>query len=194
MNSTSISLIERACRESDSDSWARLVDVYVPLIRHWLGRFDVQNADVDDLVQDVLAVVARELPQFEHNERPGAFRKWLRTILKNRLRDFWRSQQYRPVATGRTSTLRRIEQLADDASQVSRLWDQEHDEFVMKRLMTLVEPQFDPTTWAVFRRQVIDGRAPKSVADELGVSLNSVYLAKSRVLNALRREAAGIIN
>lgn len=59
---------------SDSDSWNQIVVMYEPLLRRWLSAYEVQNADVDDLVREVLTVVASELPAFEHNERCGAFR------------------------------------------------------------------------------------------------------------------------
>ena len=81
----------------------------------------------------------------------------------------------------------------DDASEASQMWNREHDEYVMKRLMDTVRGQFEPKTWLAFRRQVVDGLRADVVAAELGVSLGSVYMAKSRVLNALRRESEGLV-
>jgi len=169
------------------------MDVYVPLLRHWLKRFQVHEADADDLIQEVLAVVVRELPDFQHNHRKGAFRNWLRVVLTYRLREFWRSAKYRPDAGGGTSIQQQFDELADDASRLSQLWDREHDEFVMKRLMDQVQLRFDDQSWEAFRLQAICGRSARDVADELEMSINSVYLAKSRILNALRREADGLI-
>lgn len=193
MNTTSLSLLECAARGEDSSSWNRFVDVYVPLLRHWLKRFQVPDTDADDLIQEVLAVVVRELPEFQHNLRRGAFRNWLRRVLTNRLRDYWRSLKYRPDAGGGTSLQLRFGELADDASELSQLWDREHDEFVMKRLMAQIQSRFDDQSWEAFRLQAISGRSASEVAEELDMSINSVYLAKSRILNALRREADGLI-
>jgi RNA polymerase sigma-70 factor (ECF subfamily) len=58
--------------------------------------------------------------------------------------------------------------------------------------MKLIEGDFTPATWAAFCRQVLDGRSPKDVATELGLSVNSVLLAKSRVLKRLRAELPGL--
>lgn len=190
---TSISLIERVRGETDSPAWQRFVEIYRPLLMRWTHRFDVQNNDAEDLVQDVMLVVMRELPQFQHNERTGAFRNWLRTILVNRLRDFWRGRQYRPVATGQTDFQRQLNELAQEHSEVSRIWNREHDEFVMKKLMETVQSQFEPQTWLAFRRQVIDGLRADAVAEELGMKPGAVYMAKSRVLSALRHESAGLV-
>ena len=95
MSSTSASLLERLRADPKSPAWQRMVAIYQPLIRAWLSRQDVLASDADDLVQEVLAVVVRRLPDFEHNQRVGAFRTWLRTITVNVVRDHWRSKKHR---------------------------------------------------------------------------------------------------
>src|SRR5271165_3266135 len=97
---TSVSLLENLRLRPDSQSWQRLVDLYTPLIRDWLRRHGLQGSDADDLSQEVLAVVVRELPNFRHDMRQGAFRRWLKNITINRLRTFWRSRHRHPVGTG----------------------------------------------------------------------------------------------
>src|SRR5262245_17908686 len=69
---TSLSLLERLRLRPDADSWQRFVDLYGPLLSGWLRRLGVRPQDAEDLVQEVLGVVVRELPGFEHNRRPGA--------------------------------------------------------------------------------------------------------------------------
>src|SRR5947208_510280 len=95
--STPVSLLERLCRQPSPESWEKLVRLYTPLLQGWLRRYRLRPQDADDLVQDVLAVLVRRLPEFEHRGRPGAFRAWLRTILVNQLRNFRRKVQGQPV-------------------------------------------------------------------------------------------------
>ena len=52
---------------------------------------------------------------------------------------------------------------------------------------------FAPATWQAFQRHALEGRPAAAVAAELGLSLNSVLLAKSRVLKRLRQELDGIV-
>jgi RNA polymerase sigma-70 factor (ECF subfamily) len=194
MNETSLSLLDQLRRAPESAAWDRFVALYGPLLKSWLLRFDVQASDADDLVQEMLLVVMRELPGFEHVQRAGAFRAWLRGILANRIRDFWRKRDYRPVTPATTKFYQWLEELEDDRSHVSQLWDREHDQFVLHRLLELVRDRFEPQTWQVFRRLVVDEARPDVVATEMGLSLGSVYVAKSRVLSVLRQEAAGLID
>lgn len=194
MDETSLSLLERLRNTDGESAWPRMAAIYSPLLRGWLLRFEVAATDADDLVQEVLLTVSREMPVFEHSGRGGAFRSWLRTILVHRLRDFWRSRKYRPVAAGGSSWIERLEQLEDESSNASQVWNLEHDRHVMAQLLENVRPRFEPKTWEAFHRQMFGGQRADIVATELGISLNSVYVARSRVLSTLRHEAAGLIN
>jgi RNA polymerase sigma-70 factor, ECF subfamily len=193
---TPLSLLERLRQQADPDSWQlswrRLVDLYTPLIRSTLGRFGVPDADAEDLLQDVLGVLVREMPGFEHNGQPGAFRCWLRMVVVHRLRAHWRSQKFRP-ATGDEEFDSRLAELEDNASDPSHQWDHEHDTLVARRLLELLEPEFTPSTWQAFRRQILEEARPADVAAELGVSVNAVLIAKSRVLRRLREEGRGLL-
>jgi RNA polymerase sigma-70 factor (ECF subfamily) len=192
MDETSFSLLDRIRRQSDRESWDRLVTIYTPLLRQWLARFRVQESDADDLVQEVFSILLRKLPAFEHNQRTGAFRNWLRTILVNCLRNSWRRSNQRPTAPDQVAKL--LDELADDSSELSQVWRREHDEYIMRRLMELVQPRVAAETWKAFCRQAIDGEPAAVVAQELDISLDSAYAAKSRVLQALRQEAQGLID
>lgn len=194
MSPTSATLLERLRDRADAEAWQRLVDLYQPLLTGWLRRHALQVADVDDLVQEVLATVASEAPRFRHSGRPGAFRHWLRSILANRLREFWRARRLRPAATGDSDFVQMLDQLEDADSGLSHLWEQEHDQHVARRLLDMIEPQFAPSTWQAFGRVVLDGARPDAVAEELGLTLNAVFIAKSRVLQRMRREARDLLD
>src|SRR5947209_5841927 len=130
---TSVSLLERLAGEPTDRDWQRLHDLYQPLLRAWMARAGVSSSDADDLLQEVLLVVFREVADFDRR-RTGSFRSWLRTILVHRLRDFFRNTRYRPVATGDSAFLERLNELESPDSEMSRLWEREHDEYLAARL------------------------------------------------------------
>lgn len=193
MNETSLSLLNRLMSSPNSESWDRLFQLYAPLLRTWLRRYDVQANDADDLVQDVLLAVSKDLSRFEHSGQPGAFRNWLKTILVNRLRKFWRARDRRPHPQGNSDIDTRLSQLDDPASEMTLIWNREHDQYVLRQLLTLAEPHFEPNTWQAFYRVALDGVDPDVAAQELGISRNAVVVAKCRVLNRLRQESEGLI-
>jgi RNA polymerase sigma-70 factor (ECF subfamily) len=189
---TSVSLLERLAGKPTDLDWRRLFELYQPLLRSWALRAGATDADADDLVQETLTVIVREVAAFDRG-RVGAFRSWLRAILANRLRDSFRARRSRPVATGESSFLDRLDELEAPDSALSKQWDREHDQHVAARAMKMVQGDFAPATWQAFRRQVLDGAAPADVAAEMGLSQNAVLLAKSRVLKRLRAEVAGLV-
>jgi RNA polymerase sigma-70 factor (ECF subfamily) len=188
---TSISLLERIRQESDSDAWGRFVLVYTPWINWVLRQASVSASDFEDLRQDVLTVVCQEISGFQHNGQMGAFRRWLRNIVINRLRSHWRKRRSTEQHQKNGDELQNI---ADPFSALEALWDREHDRHVTEALLTLVEPAFTQSTWMAFRRQVMDGQRAEEIASELGISINAVLLAKSRVLRRLRDEARGLLD
>ena len=95
METTHLSLLQRAKDEMGSTTWKDFFDLYSHLIDSWLRRRGLQAQDIEDVRQEVLTVVIRELPNFEHNGRTGAFRAWLRLATANRLRQFWRDSTRR---------------------------------------------------------------------------------------------------
>ncbi len=189
---TSLTLLGRLAGSPSEDDWRRFAGLYEPLLRAWLTRAGVPAADQDDLTQEVLMVVVREVAGFDRR-RPGAFRAWLGTVLANRLLDFFKSRAARPLPLASIQTGEAWREFAAPDSELSRLWEKEHDEYVAARAMERVKVDFAETTWEAFRRQVVEGAPARRVAAELGLSLNAVLLAKSRLLSRLRAEVSGMI-
>lgn len=193
MTDTSLTLLSSLQQSNDPETWDRLIALYQPLLKSWLRRYEVQATDADDLVQEVLLAVSKDLTNFDHNGRTGAFRNWLRSILVNRLRNFWKTRGRQPRTADGSSLDDRIQQLEDPASEMSQLWSVDHDRHVARQLMVLTQPQFTEVTWAAFTRVAIDGARPDDVAAELNISLNAVFIAKSRVISRLRQQAEGLL-
>jgi RNA polymerase sigma-70 factor, ECF subfamily len=182
---TSLSLLERA-KASDRPAWDRIVYLYAPLVYAWCRRFGLQDADALDVGQEVLRSVFTKLPDFR-KDRPGdSFRKWLKTITRNRALDLFRRKSRQPIALD-------SEHAAPDESPepAEELTEQK---VVLRRALDLVRDDFEPRTWTAFWRVTIDEAPPADVAQELGVSVNVVYLARSRVLRRLADQFAELID
>ena len=193
MDLTRQSLLLRA-QTGEEQAWKDLTDLYRPLIIGWLNRQGVPAGDLEDLSQDILLSVVKHLPGFQHSGRRGAFRAWLRTIVCNRTTDYWRALDAGTQAQGGSGATAALQQLADPDSDLNRQWDEEHDRYVLNCLLDLVEEEFEPITLKAFRRVALDGASGAEAAEELGMSLAAVYVAKSRVLQRIRREAEGLID
>ena len=194
MLATSQSLLERLHDRGDTQAWGRLPNVYEPWLRGWLSRHQLQPADVEDVLQDVLLVVSEKLAVFAHNGRPGAFRTWLRTILTQRVRHFLRGQRNRLAVLSPQPLMDWLAQFEDAASDLSRQWDLEHDQQLARRLLASIREEINPTIWQVFQMLVLEDRPVAEVARHFGLTANAVYIARSRVMARLREEARGLMD
>src|SRR5882724_2206508 len=70
----------------DRDGFARLYDLYAPLV-HGILLARVPRAEVDDLVQDIFLHALRKLHTLRDS---AAFGPWISMIARNRAMDFYR--------------------------------------------------------------------------------------------------------
>src|SRR5438128_1371907 len=99
MDTTPPSLLERLRRPNEERAWDQFVNLYTPLLYRWARARGLQEADAGDLVQDVLVLLVRRLPEFRYD--PGkSFRAWLHTITLNCWRDRQRRRSGRPADGG----------------------------------------------------------------------------------------------
>ena len=190
---TSLSLIGRA-QTGSGNAWNHLATLYRPLLERWLAQLSVTDTDADDVVQEVMATILKELPKFHHNGRPGAFRSWLRTIAVNQVRLAWRQKKIRPQQISESAFEKMMRDLEDPGSDLTRVWNQQHDEHVVLQLLGQAATRFGVQTLQLFRRQVLDGLTGIEAANEAGVEVAVAYAAKSRVLKFLREEAGEVLD
>ncbi len=188
--STSDSLLMRVRDLRDADAWGEFAALYGPLIRGYAAGRGLQAADADDLTQDVLAKVARALPDFRYEPARGRFRAWLGTVTRNELRAFWAGQGRRPAVAGGFPG-----GAADDlpgAAGPDPGWEAAFTAHVLAAACERVRGEFEPATWAVFEAVWVGKDDPVAVADRHGVAVHAVYVGKSRVLKRLRAEVLAL--
>lgn len=189
-DSTSSSLLERV-KARDPGGWSKLSQIYGPLVYGWARRAGLQASDAADVTQEVFRAVATNVAAFRR-ERPGdSFQGWLWTIARNKIRDHYRRRSTEPQAEGGSHCQARFANLPDALSADESI-DAASQSLVNHRFLELVRAEFETRTWQAFWLTAVESRSAADVAQELGMSLGAVYVAKSRVLARIRQEAAGL--
>jgi RNA polymerase sigma-70 factor, ECF subfamily len=189
MNTTSVSLLRRLRQPTEQEaSWQRFVQIYTPLLFHWARKLGLSAEDAADLVQEVLVLLVQKLPEFTYDPQ-RSFRGWLRTVMQNKWRD---SRRLRRVPVAEESAASIVDAANDDAA--AALEEAEYQQYVVKQALELMQAEFQPETWKACWEYMIVGKPADAVAKELGLTINAVYLAKSRVLSRLREELAGLLD
>ena len=180
---TRLSLLLRLGEPNDREARGRFIELYAPLLYRFFRRRTLQDADAADLTQDVLQVVAQRVKTFSHNGVRGAFRGWLYTIARNRLRHFLAQRQRTtaPASDGEAADLVEAAPAPDEAG----IWEQDYRRRVFAWASEQVRARVDPSTWQAFWQTAIEGRTGDEVAKSQGMSSGAVYMAKSRVMARL---------
>jgi RNA polymerase sigma-70 factor, ECF subfamily len=189
---TSRSLLERA-RADDSAAWERLVGLYAPLVFGWCRRWGLPEQDAADAMQEVFQAVVAHLAGFRSGREGGTFRGWLRTIAHNKVQDHFRRAGREPRAVGGSDAQERLAQVPGPEAPGSDAGAAPEDRALFLRALELLRGDFEERTWQAFWRTTVDGRPPRDVADELGMSAGAVRVAKSRVLHRLREELGDLL-
>jgi RNA polymerase sigma-70 factor (ECF subfamily) len=187
LGSTSSSLLERARRE-DAGAWERLTVLYGPLAYGWARRAGLQPEDAADVTQEVFRAVAAHLTGFRRAQIGDTFRGWLWTVTRNKVRDHCRRKAKRPEAVGGTDAHLRLLQLPDTAATFFEDSAKSLSSSLLTRALDLIRSEFEDRSWQAFWEVVVNGRSSADVAAGLGISVNAVYVARSRILRRLREE------
>jgi RNA polymerase sigma-70 factor (ECF subfamily) len=186
MLTTSPTLLAKLRQPNQPAAWERFVRLYAPLLFVWARRQGFQEADAQDLVQEVLLKLVRELPAYRQGGGQS-FRGWLFRVTANQCQDFRRRRATRalPGDSGLSGVA--------CPSSGSDLEEAEYRRLLVRRALDIIRPDFSETAWKAFNGAIIAGRSPADVAADLQISVNAVYLARHRVLARLRQELDGLL-
>lgn len=178
---THVSLLARVADSADQRAWAEFCERYGELIRNFAARRGLQAADRDDLMQDVLIALTKALPGFTYDPQRGKFRAYLKTIVL-------RAVQRRFCQSDGAIDLSRIDELTRAASadqDIDAEWEAEWRQYHLRQALERASAEFNRTDLDAFRAYAIDGESADDVARRVGISAESVYQAKSRILRRL---------
>jgi RNA polymerase sigma factor (sigma-70 family) len=180
---TQPSLLLRIRDAADEESWRTFVSIYAPLIYRFCRRRGLQDADAADVGQEVLAQVARSIRDFEYQPGRGRFRDWLGAVVRNKIARFLENK-------GRGVRGMQVDEPMEnlDAGEPDGEWVAEFHAHLLGAALGRIRDRFEPWTWSAFEGVWLQNRASSEVARDLALSIEAVYLAKSRVLKRLREE------
>lgn len=170
----------------DHDAWQEFVAIYRPIIYRLARKRGLQDADAQDLSQQVLVSIAGSIAKWHPHNESARFRHWLRRVARNAISNAL-TRRPRDLATGGTSIQGVLEGRADEENDLSREIELEHRRELFLRAATSVRTDVSADTWQVFQLAVIEGHLIEEVAMRMNKSVGAAYAARGRVMNRLRR-------
>lgn len=173
--------------QADPRDWDEFARRYAPMIARWCRRWGLQDADADDVAQDVLARVASRLSRFEYDPS-RSFRAYIKTVAHFAWRDLLEDRR-RPGAggSGDSAVLERLADVEARDDLQARLADA-FDQEVLEEATARVRLRVEARTWEAFRLTAVEGLSGAEAAARVGMEVAATFKAKSKVQKMLREE------
>jgi RNA polymerase sigma-70 factor (ECF subfamily) len=186
---TSITLLGRLqSNPNDRQAWSDFVQRYGRIIFGWCRHWGLQEADAEDVTQNVLLRLAQKMPLFVYDPS-RSFRAWLKTLTHHAWSDFVSSRQNRTPGSGDTAmfeVLQSVEARADLEKQLDEAFDRE----LLEEAMTRVRERVAPQTWEAFRLTALEGLSGAEAAARIPMQVAQVFVARRRVQKMLQEVVA----
>jgi RNA polymerase sigma-70 factor (ECF subfamily) len=187
------SLLGRLKNLDDQDSWKVFFDTYWKLIYNTAHKSGLTESEAQDVVQETILAVCKNMPQFEYDERKGSFKGWLLGQTRWRIADQFRKREpvfdakrKRVETSTRTGT---IERVADPASLVlEENWNTEWETNLMVVALEHLKRNVDAKHYQAYDLCAMKGWSVTKAARFLGLSSGNVYLIKHRLTKLLKKE------
>lgn len=182
---TRYSLLSRLQDWDDQESWREFFETYWRLIYGFALKSGLTEAEAQDVVQETIIAVAKDLPKFKHDRRLGSFKGWLLNLTRWRVAD-----QLRQRARSARADAAGGENPAPAATDWESIWEEEWQTNLLEAAMQKVKRRVREEQFQMFDLYVVRQWPADKVAQALGVSVARVYLAKYRI-SALIKEEVG---
>lgn len=176
---TRLSLLHRLRQNDDTAAWKEFVDSYAPKIHAWCRRWGLQPADAEDVAQNVMLQMSRQMQSFEY-QPGGSFRKWLKTVTYRAWCDFQTSRLRHPQGSGHPHVQAMLDSVTARDDFVDDL-TRDNDRDLLHTALLMVGDKVQPRHFQVFRLMALEGLSGAETAAQLGLSPGNVFVIRGRV-------------
>jgi RNA polymerase sigma-70 factor (ECF subfamily) len=186
---TRVTLLGRLRRDpADQAVWEEFVEHYGPRIYGWCRRWNLQEADAQDVTQNVLLRLAEKLRDFSYDPS-RSFRAWLKTLTHHAWSDFVESRRRPGLGSGDSGVEKLLHSVEAREDLVKQL-EAEFDREILAEAMLRVRLRVAPQTWEAFRLTALEGLSGAEAGQRIPMQVAQVFVAKRRVQKMLQEEVA----
>lgn len=190
---TRTTLLERLKNWQDDSSWRDFFDVYWKLIYGVAIKGGLTKEEAQDVVQETMVTVAKQMPNFKYDRKKGSFKSWLLNTTRWRIADQFRKREALAVSHSSSDDtdirVMTTDKVIDPASQdMNVLWDAEWEKNLLDAAISKVRRRLDPQKYQIFDFYVNKEWAPQKIAETFSIPIAQVYLAKHRVTEMIKEE------
>jgi len=182
--STTTSAVLEGLHDAGNESvWREIDDRFRPVIIGVAQKLGLTPADAADAAQESLIQFFQAYHACKYDRSRGRLRQWMFGIARKRIADAKRKR-----ARHREQASEFIDDMPANEPDLARLWDDECRRVMLRDALVDLSAscRVKPQTIRAFKLFAIDGRPAQAVAQEVGVTVQAVYMAKFHCLTHLR--------
>jgi RNA polymerase sigma factor (sigma-70 family) len=184
---TSPTLLGRLSRlPADQAAWAEFAESYGRKIYGWCRHWRLQQADAEEVTQEVLLKLARKMQTFAYDPS-RSFRAWLKTVTHHAWRDFVDGRRRTQSGSGDTQVLEMLQTVQAGDNLVEQL-DDEFARELLDEALARVRVRVQPHTWKAFQLLAFEGLSGAEAASRLNMKIATVFVARSKVQKMIHEE------
>lgn len=181
------SLLLRLADARDAEAWSEFVAVYESAVFRFACSRGLQRADAEDVTQKVLQAVLAKAPIWDRTSG-GSFGAWLFRVTRNLAAKTWNAQNDRDVHWSKEEDSNWLEAIPSPSDEEKTLFQMEYRKALFHWAADRVRGHFQSETWSAFWMNSVDQVDASVVAEQLGMTKSTVYVAKCRVMKRIRDE------
>jgi RNA polymerase sigma-70 factor (ECF subfamily) len=182
-----VSLLSRIRHDpSHPETWREFVQRYAPKIYLWCRQWKLQEADAEDVTQNVLAKLVNELRTFDYDPALS-FRGWLKTVTRHALCDFLAERGRPGLGSGDSAVARLLESVEAQTDLLVRL-QEEFDHELLHEALARVQLKVPEGRWEAFRLTALEGMSGAEVGARLKMNVTTVFTSKCKVQKLVQEE------
>ncbi|QOI99449.1 MAG: sigma-70 family RNA polymerase sigma factor [Phycisphaeraceae bacterium] len=180
---TTTRLLDQLQDAGQQEAWSRFDERYRPVLTGFARSLGLGDADAADVAAWTLAEFLREFRAGKYQRGRGRLRAWIIGIARNRS-----AMLRRAAARGHPSPLNSQADVPDDEAGLTIIWERERQRVILDRALEELRrtTKADERTMRAFELVALRGVPAEEAASQCGISVDDVYIAKSRVTRRLR--------
>ena len=181
---TTTALLEGLFDSDNELAWSHFDARYRPIVIAFARKLGLSESDAGDVAQETILQFLKEYKEGKYDRERGRLRSWLIGIARFRIAGVYRKKASKREYRGESAMVT----LPENEADLDQVWDTERRTVILQAAFKELQntTKTDDRNMRAFEMLVFNQIPVTAVCDELGMTAQQAYMAKSRTAKRLK--------
>ncbi len=184
---TTTQVLEDLKKSNDAPVWISFRDHFYPVVFNFAKTLGLRETDAEDAAQEIMLSFLKAFREGKYDREKGHLSHWLFGVAKRVVLNFRKQLPQEHFVADNTTGTSFWNNIVENEDSIRQTWDTQWRYMVLEKCLQRARKEIDKKVFETFELYALSQKPAEQVAQQLGISLNAVYIAKSRVLSKLRQ-------